>query len=175
MGSSVHERRLPGSEGGVRRAPLASEGGIGVKISFVAGFGPIIREADAAQAFWRDGLGIEFEEAAPGYFTNYDLDGVKAFAMWPLSQAAEATFGRAEWPVDVPTPQAWIELDVESAEAVGAAVAEMQAGGHRLLREGHEEPWGQTTSRLLSPEGLLVGITFTPWMHERTADPITES
>ncbi len=28
------------------------------------------------------------------------------------------------------------------------------------------ESWGQTTSRLMSPEGLLVGITFfTPWMH----------
>ena len=92
-----------------------------MKVSFVAGFGPITREADAAHAFWRDGLGIEFEEAAPGYFTNDDLDGVKAFAMWPLSQAAEATFGTAEWPADVPAPQAWIELDVESAEAVGAA------------------------------------------------------
>ena len=82
------------------------------------------------------------------------------------SQAAEATFGTAEWPADVPTPQAWIELDVESAEAVGAAIAEMQAGGHRVLREAHEEPWSQTTARLISPEGLLVGVTFTPWMHE---------
>ena len=36
-----------------------------MKVSFVAGFGPIIREADSAQAFWRDGLGIAFEEAAP--------------------------------------------------------------------------------------------------------------
>ena len=78
----------------VLRAPLAPEGGSGMKVSFVAGFGPIIREADAAHAFWRDGLGIAFEEPAPGYFTNDDLDGVKAFAMWPLSQAAEATFGR---------------------------------------------------------------------------------
>ena len=148
-----------------------------MKISFVAGFGPIIREPDAAQAFWRHGLGIAFEEAAPGYFTNDDLDGVKAFAMWPLSQAAESTFGTAEWPPDVPVPQAWLELDVESAEAVAAAVAEMQAGGHRLLREAHEEPWGQTTARLLSPEGLLVGITYTPWMHDqaRQDDPITES
>ena len=94
-----------------------------MKISFVAGFGPITREADAARAFWGEGLGIEFEEAAPGYFTNDDLEGVKAFAMWPLSQAAEATFGTTEWPADVPTPQAWIELDVESASAVGAAVA----------------------------------------------------
>jgi len=35
-----------------------------------------------------------------------------------------------------------------------------------VLRGAHEEPWGQTTSRLLSPEGLLVGVTFTPWMHD---------
>ena len=136
-----------------------------MKVSFVAGFGPITREADAAHAFWRDGLGIEFEEAAPGYFTNDDLDGVKAFAMWPLSQAAEATFGTAEWPADVPTPQAWIELDVDSADAVREAEVELRAAGHRILRETREEEWGQTTVRLLSPEKLLVGISFTPWMH----------
>ena len=134
--------------------------------AFVAGFGPIIRDAAAAHAFWRDGLGIGFEEPAPGYFTNDTLEGVKAFAMWPLAQAAESTFGTPEWPADLPVPQAWLELDVESAEAVGTAVEEMRAAGHRVLREAHEEPWGQTTGRLLSPEGLLVGISFTPWMHE---------
>ena len=133
--------------------------------AFVAGFGPIIRDPEAAHRFWRDGLGIEFEEPAPGYFTTDTLEGVKAFAMWPLAQAAESTFGTAEWPVDLPVPQAWLELDVESAEAVETAVEEMRAAGHRVLREAHEEPWGQTTGRLLSPEGLLVGITFTPWMH----------
>jgi catechol 2,3-dioxygenase-like lactoylglutathione lyase family enzyme len=137
-----------------------------MKIAFVAGFGPIVREADASQGFWRDGLGIQLEEAAPQYFTNDDLDGVKAFALWPLTQAAEATFGSSDWPADTPAPQAWLELDVESAEAVGAAVEELRAGGHRVLRGAHEEPWGQTTSRLLSPEGLLVGVTFTPWMHD---------
>src|SRR5918995_4204105 len=115
-----------------------------MKVSFVAGFGPIIRDADQARGFWERGLGITLEEAAPGYFTNDDLDGVKAFAMWPLSQAAEATFGAPDWPVDIPAPQAWIELDVESAEAVGAAIADMQAAGHRVLRDAHEEPWGQT-------------------------------
>jgi catechol 2,3-dioxygenase-like lactoylglutathione lyase family enzyme len=134
--------------------------------AFVAGFGPIIRDAHEAHGFWRDGLGIAFEEPAPGYFTNDTLEGVKAFAMWPLSQAAESTFGTPDWPAGLPTPQAWLELDVESAEAVAAAVEEMRAAGHRVLREAHEEPWGQTTGRLLSPEGLLVGITFTPWMHE---------
>jgi catechol 2,3-dioxygenase-like lactoylglutathione lyase family enzyme len=134
--------------------------------AFVAGFGPIIRDREAAHAFWRDGLGIAFEEPAPGYFTNDTLEGVKAFAMWPLSQAAESTFGTPDWPAELPVPQAWLELDVESAEAVATAVEEMRAAGHRVLRAAHEEPWGQTTGRLLSPEGLLVGVTFTPWMHE---------
>ena len=137
-----------------------------MKISFVAGFGPIIRDADQAHAFWRDGLGIELAEPAPGYFTNDDLEGVKAFALWPLSQAAEATFGSTEWPPDLPEPQAWIEFDLESPEAVAAALEEMRAGDHRVLRDAHEEPWGQTTARLLSPEGLLIGLTYTPWMHK---------
>lgn len=146
-----------------------------MKISFVAGFGPIIREADAAQAFWRDGLGIGFEESAPGYFTNDSLDGVKAFAMWPLTQAAEATFGSPDWPADIPEPQAWLEFDVESAEAVGPAIEELRAAGHRVLTEARQEPWGQTTARVLSPEGLLVGIAYTPWMHSDQPGPITES
>jgi hypothetical protein len=66
-------------------------------------------------------------------------------------------------------PQAWLELDVPSVEAVTTGVAELAAAGHRVLRGATEEPWGQTTSRLLSPEGLLVGVTYTPWMH--TAPP----
>jgi catechol 2,3-dioxygenase-like lactoylglutathione lyase family enzyme len=147
-----------------------------MRISFVAGFGPIVRDLDASRSFWGAGLGIELEEAAPSYFTNDDLEGVKAFALWPLTQAAESTFGSDAWPADVPTPSVWLELDVESPAAVAEAVAEMEAAGHRVLRGVHEEPWGQTTSRLLSPEGILVGITYTPWMHEDPGEgPITES
>lgn len=137
-----------------------------MKVSFVAGFGPIVRDTAVSRGFWGAGLGIGLEEAAPGYWTNDDLEGVKAFALWPLSQAAESTFGSEAWPDDIPAPQAWIELDVESAEAVAPAVEELKAAGHRVLREAHEEPWGQTTSRVLSPEGLLLGITYTPWMHK---------
>ena len=137
-----------------------------MRVAFIAGYGPIVREPEASLAFWRDGLGISLTEAAPGYFTNDELEGVNAFALWPLSQAAESVFGETEWPADIPAPQAWMELDVESAEAVGEAVAELEAAGHRVLRGAQEEPWGQTTSRLLSPEGLLIGVTFTPWMHD---------
>lgn len=136
-----------------------------MKISFVAGFGPIIREAEASRRFWTD-AGFPLAEIAPEYHGTDDVEGVKAFALWPLAHAAESTFGVAEWPSDVPVPQAWLELDVESASGVAEAASEMVAAGHRLLRESRDEPWGQTTARLLSPEGLLVGISYTPWMHE---------
>jgi catechol 2,3-dioxygenase-like lactoylglutathione lyase family enzyme len=137
-----------------------------MKASFVAGFGPIVRDVESSHAFWGSGLGIPLEEAAPQYWTNDDLEGVKAFALWPLEQAAESCFDTHEWPEDIAAPQAWVEFDVESREAVAAAVEELRAAGHLLLRGVREEPWGQTTARLLSPEGLLVGITYTPWMHE---------
>ena len=136
-----------------------------MKVSFVAGFGPIVPDVDSGRTFWGAGLGIGLQEAAPGYWATDHLEGVKAFALWPLAQAAESCFGTSTWPGGIPAPQAWIEFDVESPEAVASAVAELEAAGHRLLRGAQEEPWGQTTSRLLSPEGLLVGVTYTPWMH----------
>ena len=42
----------------------------------------------------------------------------------------------------------------------------MTERGHRLLKEATEEPWGQTVARVLSPDRLLVGLTYTPWMHK---------
>ena len=62
------------------------------------------------------------------------------------------------------------------ARVVGVAVdtTERKTGElerERLLREAREEEWKQTTARLLSPEGLLVGISFTPWMHSHEHDP----
>lgn len=131
----------------------------------MAGFGPI--GVEGSLPFWRDHIGVPgLVEAAPGYFASDDVDGVRAFAVWPLEQAAEATFGSPTWPDRHPVPQAWLELDVASPDAVADAVAELRGKGLAVLTDAHEEPWGQTTARLLSPEGLLVGITHTPWMHE---------
>ena len=134
-------------------------------IAFVAGFGPIGSADSSSADFWRGAFGIPFSEDG-GYFHTEELGGVNAFAIWPLSQAAEATFGTTEWPADRPVPQAWIEFDVDSPAAVAEAVEELRAGGHEILVGAHEEPWGKTTSRLMSPEGLLVGVSYTPWMHD---------
>lgn len=49
---------------------------------------------------------------------------------------------------------------------VAAAAAELQAAGYELVHETRIEPWGQTIARVLDPNGLIVGLSFTPWMRE---------
>jgi len=141
-----------------------------VKVSFVAGFGPIVRDPAASRKFWSDDLGIQMKEEAPDYFATNGLEGVKYFSLWPLSEAAQNTFGTSEWPADIPIPSSGIEFDVESPAAVAEAIEELEAKGYRVLRAARLEEWQQTTARLLSPEGMLVGITFTPWMHGSAED-----
>jgi catechol 2,3-dioxygenase-like lactoylglutathione lyase family enzyme len=140
-----------------------------MKVSFVTGFGPVVRDVESSRAFWARGLGIALERLAPDYWATEELDGVNAFTLWPLDHAASSCFGTDIWPDEVPTPQAWMEVDVESHEAVGDAVAELEAAGNRVLRGTRGEPGGRTTARLLTPEGLLIGITHTPWMHRARA------
>lgn len=139
-----------------------------MRVQFVAGFGPIVKDQATSERFYKDALGLPIKALTPDgtYVGTDDLDGVKAFALWRLADAAESTFGTKEWPKDVPAPQAWLEFDVESAAAVAAAVQELEAKGYRVLVKAREEPWKQVVSRLLSPEGLLVGVVYTPWMHK---------
>ena len=134
-------------------------------IQFVAGFGPITRTPAEGVGFWSRTFGIAFDEVAPDYHHASGLDGAKVFGLWPLAQAAEATFGSPEWPADRTVPQAWVEFEVASPEAVGAAEEELRASGHEVLTATHTEPWGQTTARLQSPEGLLVGLSYLPSFH----------
>jgi catechol 2,3-dioxygenase-like lactoylglutathione lyase family enzyme len=133
-------------------------------INFVAGFGPIVSDPEAAMAFYGRALGITFDTDT-GYASTGGLDGVKHFGLWPLSGAAQSCFGTDEWPADVPAPNAGIEFELGSPEAVDEAAAELEATGHTLLRPAGDEPWGQRTARLLDGDGLLVGVVFTPWMH----------
>src|SRR5262249_40128677 len=138
---------------GQRRTPVKTPANIDVL--FVAGFGPIVRDDAASRKFYRDTLRLPFKEDASGYLHTADLDGVKHFALWPLAQAAESCFGADRWPDHLPVPQAWIEFDVADIEA---ATTELKSQGYQLLVARRTEPWGQIVTRLLGPEGLLVGI-----------------
>jgi catechol 2,3-dioxygenase-like lactoylglutathione lyase family enzyme len=135
----------------------------GVRILFVAGFGPIVRDSAASRKLYSRVLNIPFKEEKDGYLHTEALKGANTFALWPLSQAAKSCFGRDSWPSDVPVPQAWLEFDVDNVET---ATAELESRGYRLLVKNKKEPWGQTVSRFLDPAGLLVGVTLTPSMRQ---------
>jgi len=130
-----------------------------IEVLFIAGFGPIVREPAESRKLYSDALGIRFKEESGEYLHTEALKGAKTFALWPLSQAAESCFGSDSWPGDIPTPQAWLEFDVKSVEK---ATADLESRGYRVLIRNKKEPWGQTVSRFISPEGLLLGVTFTP-------------
>jgi hypothetical protein len=136
----------------------------GTEVLFIAGFGPIDHDVAESRKLYAGSFGISFKEDAGGYLYTAALQGAKHFALWPLSQAAQSCFGTDSWPDNTPVPQAWLEFEVENVEK---ATAGLESRGHRMLIKNKKEPWGQTVSRFLSPEGLLVAVTFTPSLREQ--------
>ncbi|MFC5861555.1 VOC family protein [Acidicapsa dinghuensis] len=132
-------------------------------VLFIAGFGPIDRDVAESRTLFEESLGIQFKEDTEGYLYTGALQGAKHFALWPLAQAARSCFGTDAWPADIPIPQAWLEFEVQDVER---ATADLESRGYRMLIKNRTEPWGQTVSRFLSPEGLLVAVTFTPSLRE---------
>ena len=130
-----------------------------IKILFVAGFGPIVRETAKSRKLYCEVLDISFKEESGGYLHTEALQGAKTFALWPLYEAAHSCFGVDVWPEDIPLLHAWLELDVESVEK---ATAELDAQGYQIIVKNKTEPWGQKVTRFPSPEGLLSGIMYTP-------------
>jgi catechol 2,3-dioxygenase-like lactoylglutathione lyase family enzyme len=134
-----------------------------MEVQFVASVAPIVRDADATRAFYRDALGLSFEGVDRDYVFTHNLEGTKHFGLWPLAEAAKACFGTDEWPAEIPVPQASIEFEVPD---VAAAAGELKARGYRLIHDARTEPWTQITARLLSPEGLLVAVCYSPSFHQ---------
>jgi catechol 2,3-dioxygenase-like lactoylglutathione lyase family enzyme len=135
-------------------------------IVFVASVAVIAPDPAASRKLYVDALGLPLAAGAGSdYWHSESVAGTKHFGIWPLSEAAQACLGQTEWPADRPAPQASIEFEVADAAAVEAAAAELEDRGFELLHGAREEPWGQTVARLLSGEGLIVGISFAPLLH----------
>ena len=137
----------------------------GIKVLFIAGFGPIVANQEAGEHLYCDLLQLPLKkiDGYDGYLHSGAIKGVKHFALWPLDKAALSCFGRSEWPADLPVPQSWLEMDVEDIEA---ATVILEKAGYRLLARLQKEPWGQTVTRFLSPEGILMAVTHTPFLRD---------
>lgn len=134
-----------------------------MNVEFIASIAPITPDPAAGRRLYVDTIGLPLQ--GHDYIHSEKVPGSRHFGVWPLEQAAEACFGTSQWPPDRPVPQASIEFDVADEDAVRAAEAELRDAGHEILHPTRTEPWGQTVVRILSPEGLIVGISFTPPIH----------
>ena len=138
-----------------------------MKIEFLSTIAVIAPDPPASRKLYIDALGLPLESGGDGeYHHSERIGGCKSFGIWPLWQAAQACFGTRQWPSERPVPQVSIEFDVASTAAVQAAAQELQQTGYELLHLARREPWGQTVTRLQSPEGAIVGISYTPSLHD---------
>jgi len=137
-----------------------------MQVLFVTGFSPIVSDPRASREFYADALHLPLDHEEGEYVFADALPGVKHLGLWPLRQAAQTCFGTDEWPTDVPVPQATIEFEVED---VASAAQELEQQGYELIHATKTEPWGQTIARVLSPEGLLIGLSYAPVLHETEA------
>jgi catechol 2,3-dioxygenase-like lactoylglutathione lyase family enzyme len=138
-----------------------------MKILFIASFSVIAPDPPKSRELYVEALGLPLGAGENGeYWHSEEIAGSKHFGVWPLSQAAEACFGTPSWPAELTVPQASIEFEVEDGDAVAAAGEELKHAGFELLHPARQEPWGQTVVRLLSSEGLIVGVSYAPSLHD---------
>jgi catechol 2,3-dioxygenase-like lactoylglutathione lyase family enzyme len=139
-------------------------------VLFITSVAVVVADPPLSRKLFIDALGLPLEGEADGYYSSGSVAGSKHFGLWPLSQAAEACFGTTEWPADRVVPQASIEFEVATAEDVTAAGAELERAGFELVHQARMEPWGQTVARLLTADGLIVGISYAPSLHDSPND-----
>jgi catechol 2,3-dioxygenase-like lactoylglutathione lyase family enzyme len=136
-----------------------------MQIQFIATMATITADPTASLRLYVDGLGLPLHGEDDGYHHSEHISGSKSFGIWPLTQAAQACFGTPDWPAEHPVPQASIEFEVSDVDAVAPAATELVEAGFPLLHGARLESWGQTVARLLSPEGLVIGISYAPSLH----------
>jgi hypothetical protein len=134
-----------------------------MKVEFITGIATVTPDPVGSRRMYLDAIGLPLE--GEDYVHSENIPGIRHFGVWPLSQASEACFGTSDWPADRTVPQASIEFEVADADAVRAAEAELRDTGYEILHPTRAEPWGQTVVRVLSPEGLIIGISYAPSMH----------
>lgn len=136
-----------------------------MNILSIAGFAVITNDPGASSTLYEKALGLQMKRQGD-YLSIDRFPGCRHFGVWPLAMAAQSCFGQDTWPANVPVPTSTIEFELQDVAAVEAAVAEMKQQGVAFVHEARLEPWGQTLARFLSPENVLVGLSYAPWLHE---------
>jgi catechol 2,3-dioxygenase-like lactoylglutathione lyase family enzyme len=134
-------------------------------VLFITSVAVVTADPPRSRQLFMGALGLPLEGEGDGYYSSGNIAGSKHFGVWPLAEAAQACFGTPKWPAGRVIPQASIEFEVKDPDAVATAGDELQRAGYELLHPARTEPWGQTVTRLLTEDGLIVGISYAPVFH----------
>ena len=132
-------------------------------IRHFAGVAEIVEDFEAAVQFYRDTLGLEVESLSEGYATA-TIPGVLHFGIWSRAEAAEATYGSPDAAERVPLGFT-IAFEVDN---VTEAAQHLDNAAVKIVQPTKTEPWGQVTSRFITPSGALCEIAETPWARRIT-------
>ena len=132
-------------------------------IRHFAGVAEIVEDFEAAVQFYRDTLGLEVESLSEGYATA-TIPGVLHFGIWSRAEAAEATYGSPDAADRVPLGFT-IAFEVDN---VTEAAQHLDNAAVKIVQPTKTEPWGQVTSRFITPSGALCEIAETPWARRIT-------
>ncbi len=132
-------------------------------IRHFAGVAEIVEDFEAAIKFYRDTLGLEVESLSEGYATA-TVPGVLHFGIWSRAEAAEATYGSPDAAERVPLGFT-IAFEVDE---VTEAAQHLNNEAVEVVQPTKTEPWGQVTSRFITPSGALCEIAETPWARRIT-------
>ncbi len=139
-----------------------------MNVRFIASFSVVSATPAEDHRLFVDVLGLPLQPPVSvegsAYVYSEVIPGSKHFGVWPLEEAAQSCFGQPSWPDTHPVPQASIEFEVDD---VDAASNELEERGYSLLHAARTEPWNQTIARLQTPDGVLIGVCFTPWLHDQ--------
>ena len=144
---------------------MLGNSGSRMKIQSIAGYAVITKDPKASASLYRGAFGLPLQ-AQDDYLFADKFPGSNHFGVWPLSMAAQSCFGNDEWPKTFPEPTSTIEFELGSPEEVKVAVEELKSKGQVFVHEAKQEPWGQTVARFISPENVLVGLSYAAWLHE---------
>ena len=136
-----------------------------MNIHSIAGFATITKDPQKSADLYKKHLGLPLKNRDEYLFTD-DLRGSHHFGVCSLTMAAQFCFGSDVWPESIPEPNSTLEFELDSPEAVANAVEELEGKGQEFIHKVKLEPWGQTVARFISPENILIGLCYSPWLHK---------
>jgi catechol 2,3-dioxygenase-like lactoylglutathione lyase family enzyme len=126
-------------------------------VRHLAGIAEVVDDMDAAVRFYRNVMGLPVQRDPDAPYAVASVRGVLHFGIWSRAHAAEVVFKDARAIDRVPLGFT-VGFETDSVDTAAEALRTQWT----LSQAPQTEPWGQRTSRFMSPSGALCEFSETP-------------